>query len=263
MHDPYLDTVLHVARRAAVAGGDILLRSFGDVAIRQKQSHNLVTQADLDSEACISEMIGQAFPEHGILREESASTGTLADPHIWIVDPLDGTNNYAHGIPHYSVSIGYARHGQVLVGVVYDPTRGEMYAAIRGTGAWLNDRPIRVSTRPTIRDSIVTTGFYYDRGNMMERTLEAVKRLFTNQVRGIRRTGGAALDLCWVAGGRFDGFFEYQLAPWDYAAGQLIVAEAGGRCADRDGVPLQLDSGSIIAANGHVFDELTSLVRWQ
>jgi len=259
-----LERVLNVARRIAVAAGDVLQAHFGTAMVQEKeQSHNLVTQADLEAEDLVTRMVQAEFPSHTLLREEAGATGDLQSEHLWIVDPLDGTNNYAHGMPHFSVSIAYARHGVPHVGVVLDPTRNEMFTAVAGSGAWLNDRPIRVSQRSTVPQSLVCTGFYYDRGESMERTLAAIRTLFQNNVRGIRRSGSAALDLSWVACGRYDGYFEYQLAPWDYAAGSLLVQEAGGQCYDRQGQPLQLFSQSMIAANLLVAKQLVGLVRWE
>jgi myo-inositol-1(or 4)-monophosphatase len=254
---------LHVARRAAAAAGQVLRVQFGNAAVSEKQSNNLVTQADLDAEQAVTELLLAEFPRHSLLREEGGDLGDRDATHLWVIDPLDGTNNYAHGMPHFSVSIAYLIDGEPQAGVVYDPLRHEMYTALRGVGAWLNDRPIVVSTRATINQSLITTGFYYDRGAVMERTLQSIHALFTRNVRGIRRTGGAALDLAYVAAGRFEGFFEYRLAPWDFAAGWLLVQEAGGLCFDRFGDPLALPARSIIAANRMVAQELLDVVRWR
>ena len=208
---------LRLAKMVARSAGRILLELAGKVAIEQKQSHNLVTEADIRAESAIVEGIEREFPQHCFFREEGESTGTPDEANVWIIDPLDGTNNFAHGIPQYSVSIAFAHQGNVKVGVIYDPCRDELFAATTGKIPTCNDEPIRVSRRPDITQSIICTGFYYDRGDMMERTLATVDRLFRNRVRGIRRLGSAALDLAWVACGRLDGFFEYQLSPWDYA----------------------------------------------
>lgn len=259
---PDLDRVLEVAVQAAQAGAEVLMQHLGNVVVMQKSSQNLVTQADLESEEVIRQLIYQAFPEHQFLGEEGISPVSTDADELWIVDPLDGTNNYAHGIPQFCVSIAFARRGSVQVGVVLDPHRHELFTAVRGAGACLNGIPIRVSTRAALNESIIATGFYYDRGEMMERTLAAIRSLFGRNIRGIRRFGAAAIDQCWVACGRFEGFFEYQLAAWDYAAGSLIVAEAGGRAADRQGAALQLVSRSLIVANALVFDELCATVRW-
>ncbi len=256
--------ILAVAQSAARAASEVLLKYFGRVEFRHKQaSHNLVTTADLESEQLISQMIEAQFPSHAILREESASTGGLDAEHLWIVDPLDATNNYAHGIPHFCISIGYAHRGQRQVGVVYDPLRNEMFSAVRGGGAKLNDQPIRVTNPSDLTECIVATGFYYERGEVMERTLDGLRDLFRQNIRGMRRMGAAGLDLSWVACGRMQAFFEYRLAPWDYAAGSLIVEEAGGICRDRAGHPLTLGSCSILAAGPAVFPAFKEVVAWE
>ena len=254
---------LELAERAAQAAGQRLNELLGKAAIEQKGStQNLVTQADLKAEEIITSMILDAFPDHKFLREEGESTGSADSDHLWVIDPLDATNNYAHGIPHYAVSIAYYEKGAPVAGVILDPTRDELFSAARGGGASLNGEPIGVSEHAELSDCIIGTGFYYDRGALMERTLKGVHDLFKRNIRGIRRFGSAAVDLCWVACGRFDGFFEYRLSPWDYAAGGLIIEEAGGQCFDRDGEPLKLDSGSVIVANHKIAEELVDVVKW-
>ncbi len=253
---------LAVGQQAAQAAGKILLQYFGKAVVSQKSSQNLVTEADWASEKAVIDIIQNTFPEHRFLQEEGASTAQGHEDHVWVIDPLDATNNYAHGIPHFSVSIAYVTQGQTQVGIVWDPLREELYHTIRGQGAYLNQDRLAVSQRNTLPESILATGFFYDRGQLMERTLESIHALFKKNIRGIRRTGGAALDLCWVAAGRFEGFFEYQLAPWDYAAGALLVTEAGGHCTDRYGQPLELHSKSVIAANTSVHPLLTETVRY-
>jgi myo-inositol-1(or 4)-monophosphatase len=258
-----MDTIVAVAEQAAKAAGKRLRERFGQAEVYQKGgSHNLVTQADYESEQLITELIREAFPEHRFLLEEGPSTGVAADDHLWIVDPLDATNNFAHGIPHYSVSIAYAEKGTVKAGVVLDPNRDELFHAVLGVGAFLNGQPIRVGAARGLEEAIVATGFYYDRGELMRRTLAAIETLFSRNMRGMRRMGSAAIDLAWVACGRFDAFFEYQLAPWDYGAGKLIIEEAGGRCSDRTGQPLEIESGHIIATNPHLFEALLDAVKW-
>ena len=254
------DDILPVARDAAREAATILLRYFGAAEVHEKQSQNLVTQADIESEERIKSIIEHHFPNHDIMREEGESTGDALSDDLWVVDPLDATNNYAHGIPHFCVSIAFARRGIPQVGVVLDPVRNELFHATRGGGSFLNDQSMRVSDRETIAQSIVATGFYYDRGDVMERTLCAIRNLFNQNLRGIRRTGGAALDLAWTASGRFDGFFEYKLAPWDYAAGALLVEEAGGKCCAANGSALRVGSGSIVSANESVFESLRAVV---
>lgn len=258
-------SVLKIANDAAIAAAKVLLRHYGQAQVSYKDgaSQNLVTQADVEAESTILKHIREGFPTHEFLLEEGQSTGRAESEHLWIVDPLDGTTNYAHGIPQFSTSIAYAAGGVLRVGVVYDPMRKEMFHAVRGQGAYLNGKRIQVSDHSEITEAVVATGFYYDRGDMMQRTLAAIQRLFEQNVLGIRRFGGAAIDQCWVAAGRFDAFFEYQLSPWDYAAGALIVQEAGGRAADRTGAPLRIDSGHLIVSNHKLFDRICDTVSWR
>ena len=257
--------LLATADRAAWAAAEILLEKWGNAAVEYKadQTQNLVTEADLAAEACVLKVIQEAYPNHDIMGEEGLSSGSLSSTSLWVVDPLDGTTNYSSGIPQFAVSIAFAKNGRTEVGVVVDPCRNETFHAVRGGGAYLNKQPIRVSNRKEMHEGVFAMGFYYDRGEMMEKTLLAIQKLFQQQnIRGIRRLGSAALDLCWVACGRMDGFFEYQLSPWDYAAASLIIEEAGGRCADRDGEPLRLGSGSVITASDVLFGALVDQVRW-
>ena len=257
-----LDSILETAIQAAQGAGRVLQQHGAVTDIQEKSANHFVTEADLRSEKAILDTIGERFPEHRIVSEESLATENVLQPAVWIVDPLDGTNNFSHSIPLYCVSIAFATHGQVQVAAVFDPNRNEMYTAVRGKGAWLNGTPIHVSQRGELRQAIICTGFYYDRGQVMRSTLKAIETLFTQGVRGIRRFGSAALDLCWVADGRLDGFFEYQLAPWDYAAGWLLVTEAGGACSERDGRPMSLDAGNVIAGNAPIHRTLVELVSW-
>lgn len=259
-----MDDILQTAKESARQAGNRLMELLGKAKISQKgMTQNLVTQADLEAEALITDLIRSRFPNHKFLLEEGQSTGGAADEHLWVVDPLDATNNFAHNIPHFCVSIAYARGGEVQVGVVYDPTRDELFHAVKGGGAFLNNKPMRVTEAERLEECIVGTGFYYDRGAMMKRTLDSIHTLFSRNVRGIRRMGSAAIDIAWVACGRFDGFFEYQLEPWDYSAGMLLVEEAGGKCADRIGQPLRIDSRSVIVSNGRVQDLIQDAVLWR
>ncbi len=255
--------VLEVAKRAADRAGKCLMDMAGKAEIHTKEtSYNLVTEADLEAERLITETIRETFPDHTFLLEEGQSTGTAEADHLWIVDPLDATNNYAHGIPHFSVSIAYAEKGAIQAGVILDPVRDEWFCAERGKGAFMNDKPIHVTKSNSLEESVVGTGFYYDRGKLMEATLNSIHTLFKRNVRGIRRMGSAAIDLCWVANGRFDAFFEYQLAPWDYSAGKLIIEEAGGKCTDREGNLLEIESRSVVVGNPAVHELVLDAVRW-
>ncbi len=258
-----MNDILETAIKAARLAGERMQALQGKASIYQKDSsQNLVTQTDLECEELITETIKTDFPDHLFLLEEGQSTGTGEEEHLWVIDPLDATNNYAHGIPHYAVSIAYAQKGIVQVGVILDPTRNELFTAVRGQGASLNGTPIQVTKSDQLSEGIFSTGFYYDRGEMMKRTLDSIHALFKQNIRGIRRMGSAAIDLAWVACGRYEGYFEYQLHPWDYAAGWLLIEEAGGQCCDRSGKPMHLNAGNVIASNGSIRSPLLETVRW-
>jgi len=253
------------ALQAVYEAGDIALSYFNstNLNVREKSLNNLVTQADVETEEHIVAHIKKIFPDHSFFAEENHHNGTMNEEHVWIIDPIDGTNNYAHGIPHFCISIAYAHNGNVVHGVVYDPVRKELFCASKGQGAFLNNTPITVSQRRVLQESIITTGFNYDRGRIMEKTLETIRTLFVSHIQGLRRTGSAALDMCWVAAGRFDGYFEYLLSPWDFAAGMIIVREAGGICGDCRGKTLNVHANSVAASNPHIYEELLNQVRWE
>jgi myo-inositol-1(or 4)-monophosphatase len=254
---------LEVAINAAQAAAEVLQSLAGKASISHKMvTQNLVTEADIEAERLITEIIGRTFPNHQILGEEGGEAGGDNSDSLWVVDPLDGTNNYAHGIPQYSVSIAYYRHGMPQVGVVLDPNRNELFHAVIGAGAFLNGQRIATSSASTLADSIAATGFHYDRGELVTKTLSAIQKLFDADIQGIRRLGSAAIDLAWVACGRLEGYFEYKLSPWDYAAGALLVTESGGECLDRDGNSILLKSGGAIATNGKVTKDFLTCVRW-
>jgi myo-inositol-1(or 4)-monophosphatase len=258
-----MNDIISCAVRAARAASEIILSKYGKGRSFEKTKNNLVTEADLEAEDVIVSMIGKKFPLHQILAEERRENADMLADHLWVIDPLDGTNNYAHGIPHFCVSIAYAEKGEVLAGVIYDCVRNELFSAERNGGAFLNDKKIAVSRTDKVSESIITTGFYYDRGVLMEKTVDTIRMLFRADIRGIRRLGSAALDLCWVACGRFDGYFEYRLSPWDFSAGMLLVREAGGKCSDREGRELGLTSKSVAVSNGKIHDEFLRIVKWK
>ncbi len=260
-----------VARRAAQAGGRIIASSFPTpdgtgvdheprLRIKDHKSYNLVTETDEASEAAIVAVIQDAFPDHAILAEEGHARTSDAE-HLWIIDPLDGTNNFAHGIEHCAVSIAYRYRGATRVAVVHNPLRDDWYEARQGQGATWNGWPIHVTDAASLDEVLVGVGFYYDRGRMMQATLAAIGDLFAKQIHGIRRFGTAALDLCFVASGRFGAFFEYRLAPWDFAAGSLIVEEAGGVVTRADGRALTLDAGSVLAAPRAIYDQILPVIQ--
>lgn len=257
------EAIVAFAEETARDAAQVLMKYFGTATVHEKSTQNLVTQADLESEKLVADAIHRRFPGHAMLGEEGQQATDLNGEHVWVVDPLDGTNNYAHGIPQFCVSIAYAQHGIVQVGAVYDPLRDELFVARRGCGATLNGQPIRVSETTELARGIFATGFFYDRGETMERTLASIGALFRRNIRGIRRMGAAALDLSWVGCGRFQGFFEYKLAPWDFAAAALVVEEAGGICCNRSGTPLRLTDESCIVACPGVLDALRETVLWR
>ncbi|MEZ6136839.1 MAG: inositol monophosphatase family protein [Pirellulaceae bacterium] len=254
---------LRLAVEAARLGGQIVADYFErGVQMRSKAdeaAYNLVSDADVESEQAIARAILGTFPEHQILGEEEQQ-GSLDAEHLWIIDPLDGTNNFAHRIPHFAVSIAYYYQGVAQCGVVLNPIRGECYWAQRGQGAFEGSRRLRVSPAKSLDEVMVGVGFYYDRGAMMEATLAAIHGLFKQQIHGIRRFGTAALDLCQVADGLFGAYFEYQLSPWDFAAGRLIVEEAGGTITDGRGAELPLAKTSVLASNGHLHPSTLAIV---
>ncbi|HLK12044.1 MAG TPA: inositol monophosphatase family protein [Candidatus Binatia bacterium] len=249
-----------VARAAASRAGALLrARYAAPQAVSFKSEVDLLTAADRDAERLIVDALREAFPEHGVVAEESPAVPG-AGPYRWYVDPLDGTTNFAHGHPHFAVSLGLARDEELLLGVVHDPLRGETFVARRGEGARLGDRPITVSSVATLDRALMATGFPYDRRHHAAYYLAYVQSAL-ERTQGLRRAGSAALDLCWVACGRLDGFWEWKLQPWDTAAGRLVVEEAGGAVSDVAGGPLTLAGPEIVASNGLLHGELLAMLR--
>ena len=253
-----LDEALDVAIRAADAAAQIQRAHVGQILEIDTKSSitDLVTQVDLKCETRIREILAAAYPDHVVLGEEEGQQGDAACR--WIVDPLDGTLNYAHGFPFYCVSIALEIDGVVEVGVVLDGTRDELFAAVRGRGATRNGRPIAVTTETEPIQAMLATGFAYVVDNQHE-NVEVFARVLP-KVRSIRRPGAAALDLCYLACGRIDGFWELKLSPWDVAAGLLIVREAGGTVTAPDGGPYRLGDRVIVASNGHLHARLLDLL---
>jgi myo-inositol-1(or 4)-monophosphatase len=250
------EALLDVAVEAAERAGRVLAAKFeGQRTVEHKGQGaiDLVTDADRASEAVILEVLARRCPTHAVVAEESGARGGQG-AFTWFVDPLDGTTNYAHQVPHFAVTLAAegprddGRRG-LLAGVVFDPLRGERFVASSGGGAWLNGRRLAVSTAPTLERALVCTGFPYDVHQRPGAPLALLGRLLP-QVQGVRRFGSAALDLAYVAAGRFDGYFELDLKPWDQAAGALLVEEAGGRVARIDGEAFDVRCGDVLAANG-------------
>jgi myo-inositol-1(or 4)-monophosphatase len=255
-----LAPVMRNAVRAAYSGAEILRSRWGRPrSIGSKGINDLVTDADIAAEKAILDAIRSAFPQHGIIAEESGSqAGSTMER--WLVDPLDGTVNYAHQVPFFAVSIAFACGDEVLVGVVLNPMSGELFSAQAGKGAFLNGEPISVSLETRIADSLLGTGLPYDRSRGFDAVAERLLRC-VKTARGVRRFGSAALDLCFVACGRFAGFWEDQLQPWDTAAGALIVREAGGVTTDFSNRPFGADGREVLATNGRIHADMLRLLR--
>lgn len=254
---------LQTAFVAATAGARVILDYYQrGVTMRSKASdetYNLVSDADVESEQAIAQVISAAYPQHSILGEEEMD-GSIDAEHLWIVDPLDGTNNFAHRIPHFAVSIAYYHRGQAQCGVVVNPVRGDWYWATAGGGAFHNGRRMQVCSDTSLKQSMIGCGFYYDRGTMMECTLAAIHAFFKQDIHGIRRFGTAALDLCQVADGLYGAFFEYRLMPWDIAAGRLIVEQAGGTVTTALGADVPLTQSCLLASNGQLHSVALQIV---
>ncbi|MBN1448129.1 MAG: inositol monophosphatase [Bacteroidetes bacterium] len=253
-----LDTAIRAAREA----GDILLHHFGDlrhIEIKNNQQFNLVTEADTNAEKRIVDVLLEAFPDHGILGEEGGKRKGSA-PYKWIIDPLDGTTNFTHSFPIFSISIALEKDGELVLGVIYDPARDEMFTAERGAGAFLNGERIHVSDETRIDRAMLVTGFPY---NIRENPDYCYERFigFLKEAQAIRRLGSAALDCAYVAAGRLDGFWEVSLQPWDKAAGHLLIEEAGGRVSDFSGAPHDIYALPFLGSNGRIHDEMLRVLE--
>ena len=259
-----LHPMLNVAIKAARTAGTIINRAALDVEsvrVAAKQTNDFVTEVDKAAEAAIIDTLLTAYPDHGILAEESGETpGKFGGAdHVWIIDPLDGTTNFIHGFPVYCVSIALAVKGRIEQAVVYDPTRNDLFCATRGRGAYLNDRRIRVAKRTTLRDTLLSTGFPFRPGDHFK-TYMAMLADVMPLCAGVRRPGSAALDLAYVAAGFSDGFFEMGLSPWDVAAGSLLVTEAGGLVGNFTGEADFLEQKECLAANPRIYGQLVNVV---
>lgn len=262
MNHPQLKRTLLQAFQSA---GTLIRRSIArKKTITKKSEIDLVTEMDCAAEKRIIKIIQRAFPDHSFLCEESGATrrdGQAGQSeHRWIIDPIDGTTNFAHSLPICSVSIAYEEDGIVRMGGVYDPIREELFYAEKGRGAFLNGKKIRVSKTKKLNDALLATGFPYDRRNDPDKYLR-IFREFLMQAQEIRRLGSAALDLCYVACGRFDGYWEAHLNPWDKAAGMLILKEAGGKHSDYAGKPLTLTEPTIVATNGLLHGSILTVLK--
>ncbi len=255
------DSLISVATDAARQAGGVLAECMRTgFRIEHKQTVNLVTDADHRAEQRIIDIIQEAFPTHCILAEERGMTEQPSSRYRWVIDPLDGTTNFAHCFPAYCVSIGLECEGRGIMGVVYDPTRDELFTAQIGHGAHLNGARISVSMTDHLDRALLVTGFAYDIRDTPNNNLNHFAR-FALKVQGLRRTGTAALDLCYVAAGRFDGFWEVKLNPWDMAAGVVILNEAGGKVTDFKGAPHSIYGRELVASNGLIHNAMLSLLR--
>jgi len=249
-----------IAIKAVRAGGEILKENLTkEVRVDYKGAVNLVTNVDHKSEKTIVEIISKEFPDHEILAAEGYGHGKKF-PFKWIIDPLDGTTNYAHRFPFFCVSIGLEVEEKMVLGVVYDPIRSELFLAEKGKGAFLNDEPIRVSVTDDLTHSLLVTGFSYDVRVTAENNFNHFVD-FSMRAQGVRRTGSAALDFCYIAMGRMDGFWELKLQPWDAAAGSLVVQEAGGRVTDFSGKTYSVYSKEVIASNGRIHEAMVKVLQ--
>jgi myo-inositol-1(or 4)-monophosphatase len=255
------ESLLFVAIEAARAAGDVLLQyARTGFRIEHKNPIDLVTDADHAAEQCVIDCIREKFPTHQVLAEERGAGVQQTSRYHWIIDPLDGTTNFAHGFPVYAVSIGVECDGSGLIGVVYDATRNELFTARAGEGARLNGSLIKVSTTEHLDSALLVTGFAYDIRDTPNNNLNHFAR-FALKAQGLRRTGSAALDLCYVAAGRFDGFWEVKLSPWDMAAGVVVLREAGGRITNFHGNPHSIYQPELLASNGRIHEAMLSVIR--
>jgi myo-inositol-1(or 4)-monophosphatase len=261
--EPVPPVFLATAVESVIRAGEIQIAHFGGaMRVDKKGAIDLVTEIDLRVEREFRAVIADRFPDHVVLGEEfSAASEREGVPEFcWVFDPVDGTTNYAHGLPIFCSSLALEIRGEPAVAAIYDPTRRELFTAERGQGAWLNGAPLRVSTADTLIDSLLCTGFPYS----VQRDASALVELFGEFLkvsRAVRRLGSAAIDLCYVAAGRLDGFWEQSLHPWDVAAGALIIQEAGGRVTDLAGGPYSSRTGNLVASNGHIHDDMVRTIQ--
>ena len=255
----YLDVAIAAAKEA----GGIHKKYFqGDFKVETKSSpFDLLTIADTEAERAIMAVIKQYFPDHNFLAEEQSYDKTSSE-YTWIIDPLDGTNNFACGLPIFCASIALMHNNKINIGVIYDVMRDELFSAEKNQGATLNGKPIKVNTADTLDKSLIITGFYYSRGQEMIQTLETIRRFFHKHIVGLRRLGAAALDLCYIACGRASGFWEFELSPWDFAAGKLLIEEAGGKVTGKHGEEVSVTNRSfVVASNGRIHNQMLGVLN--
>lgn len=253
--------MLNIAVKAARRAGNLInraTRNLDVVAVKEKAANDFVTEVDRAAEETIIRTLHEAYPGHAILAEESGASGE--SEFEWIIDPLDGTTNFLHGFPQYAVAIALRHRGVVTQAVIHDPSRNDLFTASRGRGAFLNDHRMRVSKRDTLKSSLLGTGFPFRQIENLDVYLRTLRHMMGN-ASDVRRAGSATLDLAYVAAGRLDGFWEFGLAPWDMAAGSLLITEAGGLVGDLSGENRYLETGNIVAGNPKVFVELLKAIE--
>lgn len=256
-----MNPTTNIAVRAARQAGSVIMRSFSrldTLTVTEKQVNDYVSEVDHNAEQAIIEIIHKAYPAHAILAEESGAHGK--DEFQWIIDPLDGTTNYLHGFPQFAISIALLHRGKLESAVVYDPVRDEMFTAVRGAGALLNDRRLRVTEQKGLKGALLGTGIPFRDQRYIDAYLGMLKTL-TQDTAGIRRPGSAALDFAYVAAGRLDGFWELGLSVWDFAAGALLVQEAGGMVSDIGGGGRHLETGNVVSAGVRLHREMIQAIR--
>ena len=256
-----MNPTINIAVRAARQAGSVIMRSFHRVdtlTVSEKLVNEYVSEVDRNAEQAIIDIIRRAHPGHAILAEESGMHGK--DDFLWVIDPLDGTTNYLHGFPQFAISIALKQRGRLEVGVIYDPVRDEMYTASRGSGALLNDRRLRVTDQKTLKGALLGTGIPFRDQRYMDAYLGMLRDL-TKETAGVRRPGSAALDFAYVAAGRLDGFWELGLSEWDFAAGALLVQEAGGVVSDIGGGSRQVETGNVITAGVRLHRLMVDTIR--
>jgi myo-inositol-1(or 4)-monophosphatase len=251
---------LSTAIEAVVRAGDLQLAKFGrGVRVDKKGTIDLVTEVDVEVERMFRALVAERFPDHDVLAEELGDSGARGARHRWVFDPLDGTTNFAHGVPIFCASLALEIDGEVAVGAVYDPNRKELFTAEAGEGSWLNGERLSVSATAAVIESMLVTGFPYTVHQEADEFLAVFGKVL-KKARAVRRLGSAAIDICWIAAGRMDGFWEASLKRWDTRAAALILEEAGGRVTGMDGKAWDPDGGHIVATNGHIHDELLRII---
>ncbi len=251
---------LSTAVEAVVRAGAVQLARFGgEFRVDKKSAIDLVTEVDVEVEQMFRALVAERFPDHKVLAEEMGGDAGIPDGPCWVFDPIDGTTNFTHGLPIFCSSLALEIGGVAQVAAVYDPTRKELFTAERGGGAYLNGQPLRVSSTARLVDAMLVTGFPYDVHSRIEEIVGLFAR-FVGRARAVRRLGSAAIDLCYIAAGRMDGFWERDLKPWDIAGGALIVEEAGGRITNMDGRPFQSRGRDVLATNGLLHDDMLHVI---